>query len=208
MSFIIFDTEYTTWPGCQENGWRGNQKKEIVQIAALKISDKFDVLAEFNALCQPIINPVLSEYFTDLTHITNKQVKKNGEAFPTVYQRFKSFIENDICYSHAWGSNYENEADGNIIRENISLNNLSESQQIIYRNIAPVFKMLYRENNIRISLQTSGQIADLLGIKEKLEALHLDVHNALYDVYSILEGLKFFYPRSQQIMNQFGSSYK
>ena len=208
MSFIIFDTEYTTWPGCQENGWHGNQKKEIVQIAALKISEKFDVLAEFNALCQPVINPILSDYFTGLTHITNEQVQKNGETFQTVYQRFKLFIEDDICYSHAWGADYENESDGNIIKENILLNNLSDKTRIIYRNIAPIFARLYKENDIQISQQTSGQIAELLGIKERLQALHLDVHNALYDVYSILEGLKFFYPQSQQIMARFQDKNK
>ena len=32
MSFIIFDTEYTSWKGCLENGWSGNHKKEIVQV--------------------------------------------------------------------------------------------------------------------------------------------------------------------------------
>ena len=80
MSFVIFDTEYTTWPGCQENGWIGKQKKEIVQIAAIKVTDQLKVIDEFNALCKPVINPVLSDYFTKLTHITNEQVEKYGES--------------------------------------------------------------------------------------------------------------------------------
>ena len=114
MPFIIFDTEYTTWPGCQENGWHGTQKKEVVQIAALKVSDNLKVLDKFNALCQPVINPVLSDYFTKLTHITNAQVKEKGISFSLAYKKFESFVGNNHCYSHAWGATYLNESDGKI----------------------------------------------------------------------------------------------
>ena len=89
MSFVIFDTEYTTWKGCNENGWHRNQKKEIVQIAAM-------------------------------------------------------------------------------------------------------FKELYARHNINIKSQSSGQIVKLLDIQNKLSPLGLDEHNAFFDVYSVLEGLKFF----------------
>ncbi len=202
MSFIIFDTEYTTWPGCQENGWKGTQKKEIVQISALKISDDLKVLADFNILCKPVINPILSDYFTNLTHITNAQVKKNGVLFPSAYKKFETFVENNICYSHAWGSDYLNEADGAIIKENLSLNNSSFTKKIIYRNIAPVFAELYKKHNIKIQNQSSGQIAKLLGIEKNINNLNLNTHNAFYDTYSILEGLKFFFPESIQIIQR------
>ena len=200
MSFVIFDTEYTTWPGCQENGWTGNQKKEIVQIAALKVSDKLKLINEFNVLCKPIINPVLSEYFTKLTHITNEQVKKHGESFISAYQKFEVFVGDDICYSHSWGTDFFNEADGQIVKENISLNKIDHSKTIIYRNIAPIFFQLYKKKNIHITKQCSGEICKLLGIEENLNQLNLDTHNAFYDVYSILEGLKFFLPESIHLL--------
>lgn len=202
MSFIIFDTEYTTWPGCLENGWQGNQKKEIVQIAALKVSDQLDVIEEFNVLCKPIINPVLSDYFIQLTHITNEKVKKYGESFLSAYKKFESFAGDDICYSHAWGSDFSNESDGKIIKENILLNKISRPKEIIYRNIAPLFAELYHKNNIKIQNQCSGEIAKLLGIEENLKRLNLDTHNAFYDTYSILEGLKFFFPESIKLLEK------
>ena len=202
MSFIIFDTEYTTWPGCQENGWHGIQKKEIVQIAALKVSDNLKVLDKFNVHCKPVFNPVLSDYFTKLTHITNTDIKKHGILFPLAYKKFESFIGDNICYSHAWGKNYLNGADGDIMEENILLNNLSCTKNIIYRNIAPVFAELYNKHKIKIQNQSSGQIAKLLGIEEKIKHLNLDVHNAFYDTYSILEGLKFFFPESIQLIKK------
>ena len=196
MSFIIFDTEYTSWQGCQQNGWRGNQKKEIVQIAALKISDTLDVLEQFNVLCKPTINPVLSDYFTNLTHITNEMINKNGKSFSQAYKEFEDFVGTNICYSHAWGADFLNESDGAVIKENLHLYGLQPNKNITYRNIAPVFAQLYEKNHIVVQSQSSGQIVSVLGIKQKLDNLGLDTHNAFYDVYSILEGLKYFYPES------------
>ena len=202
MSFIIFDTEYTSWAGCQENGWHGTQKKEIVQIAALKISDDLKILDKFNTLCKPIINPVLSDYFIQLSHITNEQVQKQGISFALAYKKFEEFIGDNICYSHAWGASSLNEADGSLMKENICLNNLSPSKKIIYKNIAPVFAKLYKKHHIKNKNQSSGQIVKFLGIEDKMKHLNLDVHNAFYDTYSILEGLKFFFPESVQLMQK------
>lgn len=206
MSFVIFDTEYTTWPGCQEKGWHGNQKKEIVQIAALKVSDELEVLAKLNLLCRPVVNSILSDYFINLTHITNQQVKQYGEPFPSAYRKFETFVGEDICYSHAWGKNYGHESDGEIMKENMLLTRCTCSKNIVYRNIAPVFVELYQQNNIHIPCQSSGQIVKFLGLEEKMQPLNSDVHNAFYDTYSILEGLKFFYPQSVQILQRLRES--
>ncbi|MBO6288991.1 MAG: exonuclease domain-containing protein [Alphaproteobacteria bacterium] len=203
MSFVIFDTEYTSWKGCQENGWIGNQKKEIVQISALKVSDTLDVIAQFTSLCKPVINPVLSDYFTNLTRITNAQIEKQGKSFKDVFNDFIAFVGNNICYSHGWGADYFDQADGKIIKENINLYGLFEQKELIYRNIAPIFKQLYLENNIFVKSQSSGQIVEILNLKKQLEKLGLNPHNSLYDVYSILEGLKYFYPESVELLNIF-----
>ena len=118
------------------------------------------------------------------------------------YKKFELFVEKDICYSHAWGCDYTHESDGKIMKENILLNHLSIRKKIIYRNIAPVFVELYKKNNIKIKNQCSGEIAKLLGIEKKMEYLKLDTHNAFYDTYSILEGLKFFMPESILLMQK------
>lgn len=204
MSFIIFDTEYTTWKGCQENGWHGKQKKEIVQISALKISDKLEVLKEFNQLCKPSINPILSDYFVQLTHITNEQVQKNGIPFPDVFKNFKKFVGHDICLSHAWGKNKLYYADGNIVQENLKLNHLPINKSIQYKNIAPIFKKLYKKHHIKIEKQASGEIIQLLNIKSTHQ--NLNPHNALFDVYSILLGLRYF--KSDSIIQNFIKSLK
>ena len=207
MSFVIFDTEYTSWKGCQENGWHGNQKREIVQISALKVSDTLDIIDEFTSLCKPLVNPLLSDYFTNLTHITNAQIEKEGRMFKEVFTDFVAFAGNNICYSHGWGADYFNKSDGEIIKENLTLYNLPMKKNVKYRNIAPIFKHLYEKNKIKVKSQSSGQIAEILGLSENMKKLQLNPHNALYDVYSILEGLKYFYPESVKLLNMFENEH-
>lgn len=202
MSLVIFDTEFTSWQGCLENGWTGNHKKEIVQIAAVKVTDKLEVMAEFNVLCKPVINPVLSNYFVDLTHITNEQINAEGILFKEAYDKFADFAGDDICYSHSWGSDFENKSDGAILEENISMYNLSLNKRLVYKNIAAVFQKLYIENNIKVAKQSSGEIARILGLEQKLREIGHNPHYALYDVYSILEGLKYFYPGSIKLIKK------
>lgn len=190
MSFVIFDTEYTTWKGCNENGWHGFQKKEIVQIAAIKINSDLEVTTDFNRLCKPQINPVLSDYFVNLTHITNEDVAQNGILFADAYAAFKKFVGADVCFSHGWGGNFNDKSDGDIIKENLQLYGLPKDNDITYRNIAPIFKQLYDKHHINIMRQSSGEIVHLLGIEAAVK--NLNIHNALFDVYSILEGLEYF----------------
>lgn len=64
---------------------------------------------------------------------------------------------------------------------------MAEDKKIIYRNIAPIFSELYKKNNIKVQNQTSGQIVQNLGIEKSMEHLKLDIHNAFYDIYSIVE---------------------
>lgn len=192
MSFILFDTEYTSWQGCNEHGWHDWQKKEIVQISALKVDENLEVLAEFNRLCKPKFNPVLSDYFVELTCITNAMVTSGGEDFIKVYNDFKNFAGSDVCFSHAWGQSADSLSDGAVVQENLRLYNFSTDDKIIYRNIAPLFKQFYQKHHIDIKQQSSGQIIKLLGLETHPMMQGLDVHNAMFDVYSILNGLRYF----------------
>lgn len=193
MSFVIFDTEYTSWKGCLQNGWLGNQKKEIVQIAAIKVSDDLTkVEAEFNRYCKPIINPVLSEYFEDLSGITNRFLSENGILFEQAYNEFTKFVGNDKCWSHSYGAPIDDLSDGHIFMENMKLYKIQSEKKLNYGNIAAWLINCYKEANIENYPKSSGQIAKVLKHEDELASLGLDEHNALYDVYSILSGLRHF----------------
>ena len=89
--FVIFDTEYTSWKGCNEKGWVDPQKKEVVQIAAIKIDDNLEVVDSLNLYVKPKFNPDLSEYFQELTKITNQKLDDCGIDFAKAYQIFYNF---------------------------------------------------------------------------------------------------------------------
>ena len=192
MTFVIFDTEYTSWQGCQEHGWKGKQKKEVVQIAALKVNDDWKILGEFNVFCRPLFNPVLSDYFVNLTKITNEKIRDCGVPFAQAYADFKEFVGDGFCLSHGWGGDYYEPSDGSILKENLDLYNILENNPLVYRNAAAIFQALYQKHTLPIKNQSSGQIASLLNLENKLLNLGINQHNALYDVYSILVGLKYF----------------
>ena len=83
--FIIFDTEYTAWEGSQERNWSGvNEYMELVQIGALKVvktSRTIKIVKKFNIYIKPKKNPELSEYFINLTGITQNMVDKKAITF-------------------------------------------------------------------------------------------------------------------------------
>ena len=204
MTFVIFDTEYTTWAGCQESGWKEPQKKEIVQISALKVSEDLSVISEFNQLCQPQFNPELSDYFIRLTHITNETIRSEGRLFKEVFPEFYRFVGSDICFSHAWGRQYRDKADGDVVYDNLRWYQVS-APEMKFRNIAPLFQIFYQHHGMDISNQSSGQIAKILKCSDSLKKLGLDEHNALYDVYSILTGIRYF---KQDFWSEFEAAEK
>ncbi len=202
MHFIIFDTEFTSWKGCNENGWVDWQKQELVQIGALKVAaGSLEVVDKLDLLIKPTINPILSDYFAELTGITNEQVQEKGLAFSEAYSEFYDFAKNMICFSHGWSVNpedYTNPSqdflwcDGSIIHKNLEYYNIEETQHLNYKNLAFWFKEMYNKHNIDIKNQASGDIAKLLGVSENIDKMGVSIHNAIYDAYSILEGVRYF----------------
>ena len=92
-TIIVFDLEYTAWECSMARHWLApGEFKEVVQIGAVKLdADSFAVLAEFEMLVRPRINPILSPYFEKLTGITSEMTARMGEDFAVAYARFLDF---------------------------------------------------------------------------------------------------------------------
>lgn len=191
MPFVLFDTEYIADKGFLEEGFDGWKNREIIQIGALKISDDLQILDSFNYYIKPKKHKYISDYFSKLTGITNDFMAEQGQDFPLVYNRFKAFVGECKCYSHGWSFEPGNDSDGDVVREMLNYYKIEDFHQPVYKNIAFWFREQYQKKNIKISKQSSGEIAALLGLSDELEKLHLQPHNALYDVYSIWIGLKY-----------------
>lgn len=188
--FVIFDTEYASWKGFIDLHPDDTRRKkaEIVQIAALKVNlNDLSVAEEFNCYVRPYFEPKLTEYFINLTGITDELLASEGTDFLSAYGRFLYFAGDLPCYSHAWG---QKNADENVIRNNLELWKFPYRKEPQYRNIADWFAQQYAARGMPITKQSSGQIGKLLGLDKEIAHLNLDEHNALYDVYSILLGLR------------------
>lgn len=188
---ILFDTEYASWDGFLTDCAENKKKAEIVQIAALKVNAAdLTVAEEFNLYIKPFFRPKLTQYFINLTGITDELLAEKGVGFPQAYEEFKKFVGDCPCFSHGWSLAAGVWADGEVIVDNLKLWDMRDDKLPDFRNIATWFRQEYQKCGINIEKQCSGEIARLLGCESELCKLGLEMHNALYDVYSILAGLR------------------
>jgi 3'-5' exoribonuclease 1 len=68
INYILYDLEATCgWP-------KEHRQSEIIEIGAVKINEKLEVIDEFQAFVRPKLNPELTPFCMDLTTITQADV--------------------------------------------------------------------------------------------------------------------------------------
>lgn len=99
---VIFDLEFTAWEGSLQSGWtRPGEFREVVQIGAVKLDPaSLKPVDEFEILILPRLNPVLSEFFTTLTGISNEEVARRGVDIITGYRAFLDFATGAPLWAH------------------------------------------------------------------------------------------------------------
>ncbi|GAB2687768.1 exonuclease domain-containing protein [Aliiglaciecola aliphaticivorans] len=95
LECVLFDKEFTAWHGSKQRNWSENwEHRELIQIAAVKIRmtrDSASILASFNELIRPTINPQLSDYITNLTGIEQAMIDEMGVDFASALKQFHLF---------------------------------------------------------------------------------------------------------------------
>ena len=178
---VVFDTEFTAWRGSMERNWRGpGEFKEIVQIGAVLIDPTdFSEIACASVLVRPQRNPLLSNYFENLTRITNEKLGLAGLDLQSALLTFKKFIgeRNTFCYGR----------DDLIIAENcklLGIGSLCGAQE---------------STNLRLWLSDVG--VPLAGVHSGQLATHVgaisggQVHDALSDSRSLVEAVRYLVAR-------------
>jgi hypothetical protein len=186
--FIIFDTEYTTWEGAQDRNWSNeNEYREIVQIGALKINrNDLSVVETLNLFVKPVRNPVLSDFFKTLTHISQQNVDQRDMNFIDAYHRFVDFCDENLVFSYG--------GDETLLAENVGL-------EYGTRNKFRHGKMSYSDLRfylVRLEPQAksynSGRLWQYFNLPKPHEA---DEHDALFDCYSILAAMRHLIARGE-----------
>ncbi|MEI5524802.1 3'-5' exonuclease [Streptomyces brasiliscabiei] len=188
-TFVIFDLEFTTWPGAMEQDWSApSQLREIVQIGAVRVSGErggageYAVVEEYEALVRPVVNPVLSPFFTSLTGIDQRTVDRDGLPPHRALSDFLAFCQGRSVLSYG--------NDMLVLGENVGWAR-ARGEAIAHSALTPGFV------NIRPWLNAvapatvgvnSGRLWKVLDLPRP--ATPGDEHAALFDCHSIAGALR------------------
>lgn len=175
-SIVIFDTEFTAWPGSQERGWsESHEFREIIQIGAVRLNGKdLREVDSIDLYVKPRRNPELSPYIIDLTGISQNQIDSRGLDFLEAMARFAEWVgDSDV---HSYGNDKE------VLEENCMVCDVSfPMHDVHFRDICDVF----RRRGIDVSLYHSGTIIEAFGVCPQRRP-----HNSLNDVRNIVDALR------------------
>lgn len=174
----ILDLEFTCWDGSLGRDWSLDWEwREVVQIGLLKVDAAADFapIGGFEALVRPTRNPILSDYFTKLTGISQADVDRDGEAFATALRKLAAQLAGVDAVIF-------NGEDGNILRENCQINAidfpLEDLPLLNFRNsLATIL-------DVPTSRLTSSCLPELAGLSH-----HGRAHTALADCHAIAAAL-------------------
>lgn len=184
--FVLFDTEYTSWEGSQKRNWSGKgEYKELVKLSAIKVKeleDTLEVIDKVDIFFIPRINSHLSNYFRDLTGISNEDIQTKGFDFKEGMCLFFDFLGELPLYSYG--------NDVAILEENCRLYREdfeSQLQTIVSYDI----RKFFQNCGVETKNYTSGSL---------YMAFNLDlsgrIHDSSFDVLSIFESLRYLKQKS------------
>lgn len=102
MSYIVFDLEWNQPANEKKTLSESKSIFEIIEIGAVKLDDKGNIIAEFSQLVKPQIYKKLNWHTQKMLNIRMADLSK-GETFPKVIKRFLKWCgENPVFLS--WGS--------------------------------------------------------------------------------------------------------
>lgn len=85
MRYIIFDLEVTCWEE------KNDKVKEIIEIGAVRLNEKLEIVDTFSEFVKPTINPKLTDFCTTLTSIKQEDVD-NAKLFNDAIRDFENWV--------------------------------------------------------------------------------------------------------------------
>lgn len=178
-TLVIFDSEFTAWDGSAQRGWSEPwEYREVIQMSALCLQWdglRYQTLATFDELVTPTINPILSDYITQLTGIEQSVLDRYGVPFRDALNQFYHFCNAGQYQVFAWGADYA------VVLENCGLNKINMPQ---FEHKFVNLRANVNRFDADCAQLSSGQLAHSLG--HHVEGQN---HNALHDVKSIAVAL-------------------
>jgi DNA polymerase III epsilon subunit-like protein len=154
---------------------------EIIQIGAVKVNEKYEIIDSFESLVKPIIYKKIHPFVEKITGLTDADFRKE-QGFKEVYTRFREFIGDDVILG-TWGG-----SDVRALYRNITYHKLAEPPLIIE----------YCDIQNMATDKLSYSKGSTIGLQNAVEAFELEIdrpfHNALDDAWYTARVLKAINP--------------
>lgn len=180
---VFYDVEYTSWKGYRESNWSMPGKfMEIVQIGAVRVDfdDDWCEVDSFEVYIQPRLNPELSDYFIDLTGITQEKIDTQGVSFEDGLTAFVDYISTDGSGVASHGPDHE------VIELNCEFNKLELPS--LFRSAVNLRPWIANQVGVAEARYTSSDLPGVVGVTHTEAA-----HNGLSDARAVASVLKLLH---------------
>ncbi|MEG0856546.1 MAG: 3'-5' exonuclease [Terrisporobacter sp.] len=174
MEYIVFDLEFNQGFDRKLNKTVSDEKCpfEIIQIGAVKLNSKLEIIDRFNTFIKPSIYKDVHPFIKKMTGISNDDVK-DAPYFSEAFDLFKAFMKSKkntiLC---VWGNGDLKELYRNIKYYDLSTDNLSNTYINVQQHASVYFN---NPTGKSIGLQNAITLLELNQDKS--------YHNALNDAY-------------------------
>lgn len=171
MNYIVLDLEWNQSPSGKKNTVE-DIPFEIIQMGAVKLDEKYNIIGEFNKNIRPKVYMQLHSKVEEVVGVTMEELLEDGEDFERVAADFLEWCGYDyiIC---TWGSMDLTELQRNMKHYGIDA---GFPQPFLYYDLQKLFSICYSDGKTRITLEHA---IDQLGIKAG-EEYHRAVNDARY----------------------------
>ena len=170
MNYIVFDLEWNQ-PYSNDISFMKRTKMpltgEIIQIGAVKLNDKLDIVDHFTMFIKPQYLPRMHKHVRELTGITSRELD-HGVPFKTAMQHFQNWCGNEYMLL-SWGSD-----DILILRENLMLHKMKALSYDQWVDAQMIYA--YQRYGTNQQYSVAHAMEDL-----NISTEHLSAHNALHD---------------------------
>ena len=185
MYYIIFDFE---WNNAYSHAVH-NFMNEIIEIGAVKLDEKLNIVDSFKQMITPTLTKKLSGRCKRLTGITNEELKENGIAFNRAFSEFSRWSAGDSNVFMSWSNSDLYVLSGNFLQHNGTcrvdfMHNYCDVQKYCMSFV----ERDEEQKNNQIAL---SKCAEAFGVKVDEDKLH----RALFDCYLTAECFKKVYDK-------------
>ena len=176
MDYIVLDMEWNQpWPGSPSarKVLPVQIRGEIIQIGAVRVTEKQQVADEFQVLIKPKYYRRLNRRVSKLTGIKESQLQAEGVAMEEAMARFRSWCGEDVIFL-TWGFD-----DITILRENLRLYGIDENWVSRWYNAQMIFNAQTDGSNAQKALKTAMEIFGIQASRPAHDALGDAYHTAL-----------------------------